>query len=72
MMRDTIARALVQARLADLHHQAQGDALARSARRARRQHSAHRAGAGVAMSWRTGARGGAQAAQQIAELEEQS
>ena len=35
--------AVGQARLADLHRQAQRDALARAARRARRQHSTHRA-----------------------------
>ncbi len=33
---------LVQARLADLHHQAQRDAPARAARRARRQQATHR------------------------------
>ena len=32
---------LMQARLADLHHQAQRDALARAARRARKQQSGH-------------------------------
>lgn len=45
MMPYTSAQALSQARLANLHDQAQRDALARAARRARRarrQHSAHR------------------------------
>jgi hypothetical protein len=41
MMPCTTVQALGQARLAELHHQAQRDALARAARRARRQHSAH-------------------------------
>ena len=36
MMHPTTAQALGQARLADLHHQAQRDALARAARQARR------------------------------------
>ncbi len=36
MMQPTTARALGQARLADLHHQAQRAALARAARQARR------------------------------------
>ena len=44
-MMHTTAQALGRARLADLHHQAQRDALARAARRsrrARRQHATHR------------------------------
>lgn len=44
MMHHTTVQALGQARLADLHRQAQRDALARAARRARRarrQYSAH-------------------------------
>ena len=36
MMRYTTAQALGQARLAEVHHQAQRDALARRARQARR------------------------------------
>ena len=43
MFRYTFVQALGQARLADLHHQAQRDALARAARRARRQQATHRA-----------------------------
>ena len=45
MMHYTTAQALGQARLAELHRQAQRDALAsavRLARRARRQHATHR------------------------------
>jgi hypothetical protein len=45
MMHYTTAQALGQARLAELHQQAQRDALARAARRARsarRQHAAER------------------------------
>lgn len=41
MMPYTTLQALGQARLAELHHQAQDDALARAARRARRQQSTH-------------------------------
>ena len=43
-MMHTTAQALGRAHLADLHHQAQRDALARAARRsrrARRQHATH-------------------------------
>ena len=43
MFRYTFVQALGQARLADLHHQAKRDALARAARRARRQQATHRA-----------------------------
>jgi hypothetical protein len=43
MMQHTTVQALGQARLAELHHQAQRDALARAARRARRQRPRHRA-----------------------------
>jgi hypothetical protein len=39
MLPYTTVQALGQARLADMHHQAQRDALVRTARRARRQHS---------------------------------
>jgi hypothetical protein len=42
MMHYTTAQALGQARLADLHGQAQREALARAARHARRSHSAYR------------------------------
>lgn len=41
MMPYTTLQALGQARLAELHHQAQDDALARAARRVSRQHSTH-------------------------------
>ena len=46
MMQHTLAQALAQARLADLHRQAERAALARAARqarRARRQQPGHRA-----------------------------
>jgi hypothetical protein len=43
MFRYTFVQALGHARLADLHHQAQRDALARAARRARRHQATHRA-----------------------------
>jgi hypothetical protein len=43
MMTPTTMQALGQARLADLHHQAQRAALARAARRARRQQPGYRA-----------------------------
>ena len=39
MMQPTTAQALGQARLADLHHQAEREALARAARQARAAHS---------------------------------
>jgi len=42
MMSYSTTQALGQARLADLHRQAQRDALARAIRRARRPHSTHR------------------------------
>lgn len=41
MMPYATIQALGRARLAEMHHQAQRDALARAARRARRQHSTH-------------------------------
>ena len=43
MMPYTTIQALGQARLAELHDQARRDALARAARRARRQDAIHRA-----------------------------
>ncbi len=42
MMSYATTQALGQARLAELHRQAQRDALSRAARRARRPHSTHR------------------------------
>ena len=41
MLDPTTIQALGQIRLADMHAQARRDALARAARRARRQHTAH-------------------------------
>jgi hypothetical protein len=43
MMQHTMVRALGEARLADLRHQAERDALARAARRARRHRRGRRA-----------------------------
>ena len=42
MMQHTTVRALGQARMAELQRQAQRDALARAARKARRQRTGHR------------------------------